>query len=606
VIRGLIRAFQRSIAAKLALTLVGFVAVCLLVASVYLNRALERLALESVEARLTTAARLLHDEARDLIQNRATPRTVYAFTLRAAGQSDLRVTVIGADGTVLGDSRVPPAELRRVENHAERPEVRAALAGRVGHGLRTSVTVGAPLFYAAVPVRDGDRVVGVLRMAVPLSVVTSSHAELHQVLLLGGLVALLAALGIAMFVAGRLTRPVVEMESVARRMSEGDFAVHAPVRSPDEIGVLGRALNGLAARLREKVRDLEEEQAKARAILESMVEGVVAVDGHDHIVVMNEGARTIFALGAARAEGKSFLEVIRNVDLYRIFRESRVGTPAAVVGRQLRLSTPVERVLEVHAAPLRLAGDEVGAVMVLHDVTELRRLEQVRTEFVANVSHELRTPLTAIHGYLETLLGGALEEPEHARKFLEIAFRHTERLGRLVSDLTDLSNIELGKVSLRLEATPLDEVVDSVLTMIRPRAAGGEVALSVDLPADLPPVRADRDRLAQILINLVDNGVKYTPAGGRVAVSARRVGPALVEVGVTDTGVGIPPADLPRVTERFYRVDRARSRELGGTGLGLAIVKHLVLAHGGELAIESQPGRGTVVRFSLPAARPLG
>ena len=606
MIRGLIRAFQRSIAAKLALTLVGFVAVCLLVASVYLNRALERLALESVEARLTTAARLLHDEARDLIQNRATPRTVYAFTLRAAGQSDLRVTVIGADGTVLGDSRVPPAELRRVENHAERPEVRAALAGRVGHGLRTSVTVGAPLFYVALPVRDGDRVVGVLRMAVPLSVVTSSHAELHQVLLLGGLVALLAALGIAMFVAGRLTRPVVEMESVARRMSEGDFAVHAPVRSPDEIGVLGRALNGLAARLREKVRDLEEEQAKARAILESMVEGVVAVDGHDHIVVMNEGARTIFALGAARAEGKSFLEVIRNVDLYRIFRESRVGTPDAVVGRQLRLSTPVERVLEVHAAPLRLAGDEVGAVMVLHDVTELRRLERVRTEFVANVSHELRTPLTAIHGYLETLLGGALEEPEHARKFLEIAFRHTERLGRLVSDLTDLSNIELGKVSLRLEATPLDEVVDSVLTMIRPRAAGGEVALSVDLPADLPPVRADRDRLAQILINLVDNGVKYTPAGGRVAVSARRVGPALVEVGVTDTGVGIPPADLPRVTERFYRVDRARSRELGGTGLGLAIVKHLVLAHGGELAIESQPGRGTVVRFSLPAARPLG
>ena len=606
MIRGLIRAFQRSIAAKLALTLVGFVAVCLLVASVYLNRALERLALESVEARLTTAARLLHDEARDLIQNRATPRTVYAFTLRAAGQSDLRVTVIGADGTVLGDSRVPPAELRRVENHAERPEVRAALAGRVGHGLRTSVTVGAPLFYAAVPVRDGDRVVGVLRMAVPLSVVTSSHAELHQVLLLGGLVALLAALGIAMFVAGRLTRPVVEMESVARRMSEGDFAVHAPVRSPDEIGVLGRALNGLAARLREKVRDLEEEQAKARAILESMVEGVVAVDGHDHIVVMNEGARTIFALGAARAEGKSFLEVIRNVDLYRIFRESRVGTPDAVVGRQLRLSTPVERVLEVHAAPLRLAGDEVGAVMVLHDVTELRRLERVRTEFVANVSHELRTPLTAIHGYLETLLGGALEEPEHARKFLEIAFRHTERLGRLVSDLTDLSNIELGKVSLRLEATPLDEVVDSVLTMIRPRAASGEVGLAVDLPADLPPVRADRDRLAQILINLVDNGVKYTPAGGRVAVSARRVGPALVEVGVADTGVGIPPADLPRVTERFYRVDRARSRELGGTGLGLAIVKHLVLAHGGELAIESQPGRGTVVRFSLPAARPLG
>ena len=606
MIRALLHLVRRRIAAKLGLTLVGFVAVCLLVASVYLNRALETLAVESLEARLVTAARLLEDEARGLIKDRASPERVHAFTRRAAGRSNLRVTVIAADGTVLGDSHIPPAELGRVENHAGRPEVRAALAGRVGRGLRTSTTISAPLFYAALPLRDGDRVIGVLRMAVPLSVVASSYADLHRVLLLGGLVALLAALGIAVFVAGRLTRSVVEMESIARRMSEGDFAVQAPVRSPDELGVLGRALNGLAARMREKVRDLEEEQAKARAILESMVEGVIAVDGRDHIVVMNERARTIFALGAARAEGKPFLEVIRNVDLHRIFHESRAGAPDAVVGRELRLSTPVERMLDVHAAPLRLAGDEVGVVMVLHDVSELRRLERVRTEFVANVSHELRTPLTAIQGYLETLLGGALGEPEHAQKFLEIAFRHTERLGRLVNDLTDLSNIELGKVSLRLEPTPLTEVVDSVLTMIRPRAASGRLALSVDLAPDLPPVRADHDRLVQILINLVDNGVKYTPPGGRVSVSARHGEPGHVEVAVADTGVGISPADLPRITERFYRVDRARSRELGGTGLGLAIVKHLVLAHGGELVIESQPGRGTIVRFSLPAARPLG
>jgi two-component system, OmpR family, phosphate regulon sensor histidine kinase PhoR len=606
VIRRLLHALRRRIALKLALTLVGFVAVCQLAAGVYLTRALERLAIEALEARLTSAARLLHDEARGLVRGRAPAGRLYAFTRRAAGEADLRVTVIGADGTVLGDSRVPPTELSAVENHAERAEVRAALAGQVGRALRESATIGAPLFYVALPIRDGDRVIGVLRLALPLAVVTSSLADIHRVLALGGLVALLAALGIAVGVAGRLTRPVIEMESIARRMSEGDFAVHAPVRSPDEIGVLGRALNGLAGHLREKVRDLEEEQAKARAILESMVEGVIAVDGHDHIVVMNERARTIFALGAAPAEGKPFLEVIRNVDLHRVFRESRSGRPGAVVARELRLSTPVERMVGVHAAPLRLAGADVGVVMVLHDVTELRRLERVRTEFVANVSHELRTPLTAIHGYLETLLGGALEEPEHARQFLEIAFRHTERLGRLVNDLTDLSNIELGKVALRLEPTPLADVVESVLTMIRPRATSGGVALSVDLPSDLPAVRADRDRLAQVLINLVDNGVKYTPAGGQVTVTARGAGPGLVEVRVTDTGVGIPPADLPRVTERFYRVDRARSRELGGTGLGLAIVKHLVLAHGGDLAVESQPGRGTVVRFSLPAARRPG
>jgi two-component system phosphate regulon sensor histidine kinase PhoR len=238
--------------------------------------------------------------------------------------------------------------------------------------------------------------------------------------------------------------------------------------------------------------------------------------------------------------------------------------------------------------------------MVLHDVTALRRLEQVRTEFVANVSHELRTPLTAIQGYLETLLTGALDEPEHARRFLEIVFRHTERLGRLLNDLTDLSNIELGKVRLRLAPVALGEVVESVLAIMASRAEGGQVALRAAVePAD-ERVVADHDRLAQILINLVDNAVKYTPAGGQVRVRARRAGDGMIEVAVEDTGIGIPPADLPRITERFYRVDKARSRELGGTGLGLAIVKHLVLAHGGQLHIASEPGRGTTVSFTLP------
>ncbi len=604
MIRRLTHLLRQRIAVKLTATLVGFVAVSLLVASVYLNRALEGLAAQALEMRLATAARLLHDEARSLIKGRAGPEAIHAFAVRAGRLADLRVTVIASDGTVLADSDVAVADLPRLDNHAGRPEVRAALTGHVGRGLRTSVTVNRPLFYAALPIDDGARVIGVLRLAIPLSVITSSYRDLHRVMLLGGLAALAAALAIGIFVARRVTRPVVEMEAVAQRMSGGDFAVHAPVRSPDEIGVLGRALNGLAARLRDKVQDLEAEQAKARAILESMVEGVIAVDDHDHVIVMNERARAIFQLGTAPVERKPFLEVIRNVDLHRVFHEGRAGIGSQLVRRELRLSTPVERVLEVHAAPLRLADAEVGVVMVLHDVTELRRLEQVRTEFVANVSHELRTPLTAIQGYLETLLGGALEEGEHARKFLEIAFRHTERLGRLVNDLTDLSNIELGRVSLRLESTPLDEVFDSVLAMIRPRAENGQVGLSAELPPDLAPVRADRDRLAQILINLVDNGVKFTPAGGRVTVSARASGPGMVEVLVTDTGVGIPRADLPRITERFYRVDRTRSRELGGTGLGLAIVKHLVLAHGGELRIDSEPGRGTVARFTLPAAAP--
>ncbi len=595
---------QSRIAVKLTLTLVGFVGVSTLGASLYLNQALKAFAVEAIEARLGTAARLLHDEARALITQGAGPTDVHRFAVRATGATGLRLTLIGADGRVLGDSQVLPEELARVENHAGRPEVKAALEGRLGRHLRTSATVNEPLLYVALPLADGASIVGVLRLALPLAEVTSSYAAIHRVILGGGLVALAVALAIGVFVAGRLTRPVVEMQTVARRMSDGDFSVSAPVRSPDEIGVLGRALNLVAARLREKIRDLEDEQAKARAILESMVEGVIAVDDHDHIVLMNERARAIFELPGPGAEGKPFLEVIRNADLHQIFRESR-GTGQGVVRRELRLSTPVERYLQVNAVPLRIAGPGVGVVIVLHDITELRRLEQVRTEFVANVSHELRTPLTAIQGYIETLLGGALEEPEHARRFLEIAFRHTERLGRLVNDLTDLSNIELGRVSLNLEPTRLGEVVESVFSIIRPRAAEGRVRLSAGLAPDLPAVRADRDRLAQILINLVDNGVKYTPPGGRVTVRAATVDGS-VEIAVEDTGVGIPPNDLPRVTERFYRVDRARSRELGGTGLGLAIVKHLVMAHGGGLRIESEPGRGTIVRVALPALTPEG
>src|SRR5439155_11406214 len=294
--------------------------------------------------------------------------------------------------------------------------------------------------------------------------------------------------------------------------------------------------------------------------------------------------------------GRRVLEVIRNTDLHAVVAEARESQADVPERRELRLGERDERIVEVNALPLRLPGGETGVVAVLHDVSELRRLEQVRTEFVANVSHELRTPLTAIQGYVETLLGGAIAEPENAQRFLEIVLRHTERLGRLLGDLADLSNIELGKLALRLAETKLAPIVESVLEITWPRAESGRVALEAHVPDALPPVYADHDRVAQILINLVDNAVKYTPPGGRVSVSAAVVAGPAVEVSVRDSGVGISSADLPRVTERFYRVDKARSRELGGTGLGLAIVKHLVAAHGGNLQLESELGRGTLVR----------
>ena len=586
------------IALKLTLTLVGFVAVSTLVAGLYLSRGLERVAVEAVEARLATAARVLHDEARAALRTGATQ----PFAERVARSAVARVTLIALDGRVLADSERTLESLASMENHAERPEVRAALAGGMGRDVRRSATLGTPLIYVAVPVSEAGRIVAVLRLAAPVEAATPAYESLRAVMLTGGAIALLVALGIGLFVAGRVTRPVVEMQDVARQMSEGNFDVRASVRSPDEIGTLGRSLNVMAGRLREKIGDLEEEQAKATAVLDAMVEGVIATDGHDHIILINERARALFGLGKARAERRPLLEVIRNVDLHDVLGESRIAPVGTVVSREIKLAEPLERVLQVHAVPLRFTGEARGVVMVLHDITELRRLEQVRTEFVANVSHELRTPLTAIHGFLETLLDGALEEPENARKFLQIVFRHTERLGRLTDDLTDLSNIELGRISLRLEPTVVSDVADSVLAIIAPRAVAGQVSVEAKLPAGLPEVVVDRDRLAQILINLVDNAVKYTPKGGHVRVEGRVAERGMVEVTVRDTGVGIPKADLPRLTERFYRVDKARSRDLGGTGLGLAIVKHLVLAHGGELDIDSELWKGTTVRFTLPTA----
>src|SRR6266851_3869471 len=425
--RALLRLVRRSIALKLTLTLVGFVAVSILAAGLYLNRALEAFAVESLDTRLAALAAVLDGDARAALV--AGGPAAQDFVNRVARPTGSRVTLIAPDGRVVGESDKGLAELSELENHAGRPEVRAALEGRRGRDLRRSTTVAAPLLYMAAPVRDGGRIVGVLRLALPLAAVTGSYEALHQVMLVGGALALLIALGIGVFVAGRVTHPVVEMQSIARQMSGGNFLVRAPTRSTDEIGTLGRSLNVMAGRLREKIQDIEQEQSKTTAILDAMVEGVIAVDGQEHVLLMNERARTMFGLGAARGEGKPFQEVIRNADL-----------------------------------------------------------------------HELCTPLTAIQGYLETLLSGALEEPENARRFLEIVLRHSERLGRLLNDLTDLSNIELGKVTLRREPVRIGEVVASVVDIIAPRAARTGVSVTARMPAELALVSADRDRLARGLI----------------------------------------------------------------------------------------------------------
>lgn len=411
-----------------------------------------------------------------------------------------------------------------------------------------------------------------------------------------GLVALVVASGV--WLGKRLLRPVDDLQHDAERLLRGWGDTPA---DDDEFGTLKQAVAYIASHPRERFQVLETERATIAAILDSMTEGVMALDEQRRVVFMNHAARTMLDCAHDPVEGRDLLEVARDQGLTELVEWCRVPNATVPRKREIERPAPFRKMIEIHARPVPLSAQTSGTVLVLRDVTELRRLERVRAEFVVNVSHELRTPLTAIKGYVETLLDEASPESATHRRFLEVAHSHVERMGRLLDDLRNLSDIEMGHVVLDPVPLGLGDVVSEVSAMFEKDAAKKGVAL-LNQVASRCRVRADRDLLVQILVNLVDNAVKYTPRGGRVTFQAGQEDDRHLRITVRDTGHGIPRADVPRVTERFYRVEKARSREAGGTGLGLAIVKHLVQLHGGTLHIDSEYGKGTTIGFRLPAA----
>lgn len=429
-----------------------------------------------------------------------------------------------------------------------------------------------------------------------------AQGTLVMILSIVGMLLLLLSLGIGL---GKWAiRPVMEIQHAARQLCEnwGPDVLGPKNNQDDELLDLGRTLAQLASRSRERIQALESEQAKVAAILNSMVEGVVALDNQGRVLLMNPSARRIFDVGKKPVEGQFLLEVIRNRGLADLVERCRTLQNSERCRGEVEFKLPVNRVLEANAMQLPFSPMSRGTLLVLHDITELRRLEQVRAEFVANVSHELRTPLTAIKGYLETLLDEASPQSTTHRRFLEVANTHAKRLGRLVNDLLSLSDIETGKVILHLESVCLHGLIEEVSAIFENEASKKGVTLINEVGKGYC-VYADRDRLSQILLNLVENAVKYTPQGGQVTFRASPRSENRIGLQVQDTGQGIPPSDLPRITERFYRVDKTRSREAGGTGLGLAIVKHLVQLHGGTLQIESEVGKGTMIEVALPASQ---
>ena len=511
----------------------------------------------------------------------------------------VRITVIAPDGRVLGEST---RSSESMENHSNRPEFQEALATGSGRSVRDSATIGSRLLYAAVRVtRDGE--LRIVRTSMALGTVEASLGRVRRLLFGGIAAAAMVGLAVALALSRRMLRRIQRLVMFARRVAGGETAPYLGPERQDDLGVLEEQLGEMAAGIGRTIGRLRVEQERLEAILRGMVEGVLVTDLGGAVVLINARARELLGIPVdVDGRGRPVIELVRDPALAELSHELRAG--AAIVSRDVTLGGR-GRTLQVNAAPLRGPDGAVfGYVLVLHDVTELRRLEVVRRDFVANVSHELRTPLTAIKGYAETLLGSAGDERETARRFLEVIDRHSERLGRLIDDLLTLSDLELGLTELARAPVAVGPAIEDVIEILRDRAARAGVEVGVDVGPGTPDVLADGDRLRQVLINLVENAIKYTSDGGRVTVRASRIDDGMVAFAVEDTGIGIPAQDLPRLTERFFRVDKARSRALGGTGLGLAIVKHLVQAHGGSLGITSTLGSGTTVTVRIPAAEP--
>lgn len=506
-----------------------------------------------------------------------------------------RVTIIAPDGRVLGDSDHSSAAM---DNHRSRIEVQQADLQGTGMAVRHSETLDHDLLYVAVRSQKNGQEQGFVRLSVPLTAVDASVNRLRAKIILT-VSLILAGSGILLFwQIERLRRLTLQVRDFSSSVAAGDLGKRLFLPRAGEFEEIAGSLNDMALSLQGEVKSLRDEKARFETALLGISDGVMLLNHAGKVELANRAFRDMFGVGEDVA-GRPFMDVVRNHVLSDMVRDAHERhQPAA---GELNISFPQERYLLATALPIvqeTLREDRYrGTVVALHDITQLKKLEQVRKDFVANVSHEIKTPITAISGFADTLLDGALEDREHARKFLETIRSNSQRINNLVDDLMTISRIELGAIAVEKSDVALEDVADAVIAILKDKAAKKDLTLTASLPPGLGTVPADRDRLIQILTNLVDNAIKFTERGG-VTFGVRDVG-GRTQLFVADTGIGIPEKHLARLGERFYRVDTARSRTLGGTGLGLAIVKHLVKAHGWEMQIESSPGKGTEVKILL-------
>jgi len=523
--------------------------------------------------------------------------TLSRITDSLSSNSSARITVILSDGTVAGDS---DKSYNKMGNHRDRPEIQEALVGRVGQSLRYSNTLKKNMMYVAVPVSRSGRVIGVIRTAMPLTDMEQVIDAVQHRIVLGGLTILFLAALLSLMVSRRISRPLERIKEGAKRFADGNFSYRLQTLGSAEITSLAETMNQMAEQLEDRLQTVITEKNQREAVLSSMVEGVLAVDTAGNIISLNKAAAKFFqVVDPEEAPGRTIEEVFRNVKLQKFIGSVLKGQDT----RECELTVQHTEIYHLQARGTNLLGVQgarIGAVVVFNDVSRLRRLENLRSDFVANVSHELKTPITSIKGFIETLIDGAKDDPVEADRFLKIVAKHADRLNAIIDDLLTLSRLEQGnQEEMEMQPSGLAGLMSSAIEVCSHRAAKKEITIQIECPDPLsasvnPPL------IEQALINLISNAVKYSAQGKTVTVRADRE-PDGIRLSVSDQGYGIAPEHLERLFERFYRVDKGRSRQEGGTGLGLAIVKHIAQAHGGTVSVQSAFGKGSTFSIFIPA-----
>ena len=581
---------MRSLRFRIAILYAGLIVLAMAALGLVLVRTDERRFRRSLDERLLTEALLVAEAVSPVLRTGGDVETVDALAKRLGAQAGARVTIIAPDGAVLGDSENDP---RRLDNHRDRPEVVAALASGAGRSTRRSDTEGRDFRYVSVPVRDPgtSTLLGVARVSMPVSAI---NADLRRIGLSVAVAAAGAAVGaaaLAVLIAGAVTRPLDRLRSAVRALAAGAFHQRVAAGGGAEVSDLATAFNEMAERLRETVSTLAQHRSRLEALLAASADAIIALDEDGAVRYLNPAAEALF--GAA--SGRPFVEVARDHELHALVRGVLAGGQRATATVHRHGS---DAWFQATASPIT-GGGGWAALIILQDVSEIRRAETARRDFVANVSHELRTPLAGIKAVVETLRDGALHDSAAAEEFLGRVESEVDRLVQLVEELLHLSRIESGTAPMVMAEVAPRELLTGCVERFRHMAERAGVMLTLEAGDALPLIRADRERLGQAVGNLIHNAIKFTPPGGRVTVRAEQVGPDL-RITVADTGSGIDAVDLPRIFERFYVADRARSGR--GTGLGLAIVKHVVRAHGGTVTASSSPGRGSTFTITLPLA----